>query len=600
MSTLAISIAGGSFLLQETDLSTLFTPEDFSEEQRQIASTAGDFAVYEVLPAAAEIEAKNFEITRALLKKAGDLGLMAVDIPEAYGGLAMGKVTSAIISDHMSVLASFSVAFSAHTGIGTLPIVWYGSEAQKQRYLPKLASGEWLGAYALSEASSGSDAMNIRTRAVRDGDDYVLNGEKMWITNAGFADVFTVFAKIVDPTGAADGDAGKARMSAFLIERNTPGLTVGAEEHKLGIRGSSTCPLVLSECRIPTGNLLGEAGKGHHIAFNILNIGRFKLGAACVGGARTSLGNAIEYAKERRAFGKAIAEFGLIQQKIADMATRIYVGESMAYRTIGAIDQALAGVEDSREIQRGIEEFAVECSILKVWGSEMLDTVVDHTLQIYGGYGYVEEYPAERMYRDARINRIFEGTSEINRLIITGFLMKRAISGQLPLMPAIRRLMDEVMSPPVFVPDSEESDLLARETRMLANAKKLALFTAGVASQKFMDKLADQQEVMAALADIIMEVYALDSALARAHKLTENGAAGAGAARAMTQLYADKAFHGIEVAARQVIAAVSEGDTLRTQMAIYRRLVKHDPASTIVLERSVAQLALGKNRYPLP
>jgi alkylation response protein AidB-like acyl-CoA dehydrogenase len=556
--------------------------------------------VYEVLPAAAEIEAKNFEITRALLKKAGDLGLMAVDIPEAYGGLAMGKVTSAIISDHMSVLASFSVAFSAHTGIGTLPIVWYGSEAQKQRYLPKLASGEWLGAYALSEASSGSDAMNIRTRAVRDGDDYVLNGEKMWITNAGFADVFTVFAKIVDPTGAADGDAGKARMSAFLIERNTPGLTVGAEEHKLGIRGSSTCPLVLSECRIPTGNLLGEAGKGHHIAFNILNIGRFKLGAACVGGARTSLGNAIEYAKERRAFGKAIAEFGLIQQKIADMATRIYVGESMAYRTIGAIDQALAGVEDSREIQRGIEEFAVECSILKVWGSEMLDTVVDHTLQIYGGYGYVEEYPAERMYRDARINRIFEGTSEINRLIITGFLMKRAISGQLPLMPAIRRLMDEVMSPPVFVPDSEESDLLARETRMLANAKKLALFTAGVASQKFMDKLADQQEVMAALADIIMEVYALDSALARAHKLTENGAAGAGAARAMTQLYADKAFHGIEVAARQVIAAVSEGDTLRTQMAIYRRLVKHDPASTIVLERSVAQLALGKNRYPLP
>src|SRR5215469_11893668 len=328
-------VTGGSFLLNEADPANVFTPEDFSEEQLQIASTAAEFAANEVLPAADDIEAKHFDVTRALLKKAGDLGLMAVDIPEEYGGLAMDKVTSAIIADRMSVLASFSVAFSAHVGIGTLPIVWYGTEAQKQKYLPKLAGGEWIAAYALSEASSGSDAMNIRTRAVREGDHYTLNGEKMWITNAGFADLFTVFAKIADP---AQPDITKAKMSAFLIERDTRGLTVGAEEHKLGIRGSSTCPLILSDCRIPAENLLGEAGKGHHIAFNILNIGRFKLGAACMGGARTSLANAIHYAKDRKAFGKSIAEFGLIQQKLADSTARIFIGEAMTYRTVGMID----------------------------------------------------------------------------------------------------------------------------------------------------------------------------------------------------------------------------------------------------------------------
>lgn len=588
--------AGASFLLNETNPSSVFTPEDFSEEQRQIAATADEFATHEVLPATAEIEAKKFDVTRALLKKAGDLGLLAVDIPEAYGGLAMDKVTSAIVADRMSKLASFSVAFSAHTGIGTLPIVWYGTEAQKQKYLPRLATGEWLAAYALSEASSGSDAMNIRTRAVKNGDHYVLNGEKMWITNAGFADLFTVFAKIADPN---EPDLSKARMSAFLIERNTPGLTVGAEEHKLGIRGSSTCPLVLSDCHIPAENLLGEAGKGHHIAFNILNIGRFKLGAACTGGARTSLANAIRYARDRKAFGKSISEFGLIQQKIADAAMRIYVAESMAYRTIGAIDAALAGAEDAKEIQKRIEEYAIECSILKVGGSEALDAVVDHAVQIYAGYGYVEEYPAERAYRDSRINRIFEGTNEINRLIIAGFVMKRAMTGQLPLLPAIKNLTDELFAPPSFSAEENSEDTFAREAKMLANAKKLFLFAAGSASQKHMAALADQQEIMAALADMILEIYALDSALARARKMAAIHAANAQLASNITQLYAANAFNIVESSARQVIAAVAEGDMLRTQLAILRRLAKYEPPNSINLSRLVARAAIERGQYPL-
>jgi alkylation response protein AidB-like acyl-CoA dehydrogenase len=610
----AKAVTGGSFLIEERQPADIFTPEDFTDEQRQIAETAAQFAANEVLPAADEIEAKHFDVTRDLLKKAGDLGLMAVDVPEAYGGLAMDKVTSAIIADRMSVLASFSVAFSAHVGIGTLPIVWYGTDAQKEKYLPRLASGEWIAAYALSEASSGSDAMNIRCRAVLsdDGQHYILNGEKMWITNAGFADLYTVFAKIADPK---DPDPSKAKMSAFLIERNTPGLTVGAEEHKLGIRGSSTCPLILSDCKVPAENLLGEAGKGHHIAFNILNIGRFKLGAACLGGARTSLGNGIKYAKDRKAFGKSISDFGLIQQKLADSTARIFVGEAMTYRTVGMIDAALATIEtekaagaeaeahNSREIQKRIEEYAVECSILKVWGSEMLDAVVDHVVQIYAGYGYVEEYPAERAYRDARINRIFEGTNEINRLIITGFLMKRAMTGQLPLLAAIKQLMDEVMSAPSPSFDDAEEDALAREAAILANAKKLALLAAGAASQKYMNSLADQQEIMADLADMLIEIYAVESAILRARKIgvpqVRAGDLGKSVGVLATQYYTAHAMTILEPAARRVLAAVAEGDMLRTQLAILRRLVKHEPADIIQIGRELARKAVEAGRYPL-
>ena len=598
MPTLSVSpivaAAGGSFLLESRTPAEVFTPEDLNEEQRQIASTAAQFARDEILPNTAAIEAKQQGVLAGLIRKAGELGFVSVDVPEEYGGMGMDKVTSTLVTDHLSVLASFSTTFGSHVGIATLPLVWYGSEEQKQRYLPKLASGEWIGGYGLSEATSGSDAMHIRTRATLspDGSTYTLNGEKMWITNCGIASLYTVFAKI-------DGE----RFSAFLIERDTPGLTVGAEEHKLGIRGSSTCPLVLDNCKIPAANLLGEIGKGHHIAFNVLNVGRFKLGVACIGGARHALGHMIRYSKERRAFGKAIAEFGLIQRKISSSATSLYAAESMAYRTVGMIDAGIAALSpelanNPRETQKRIEEYAVECSILKVYGSEMLTVVADELIATMGGYGYVEEYPAERFYRDARINRIFEGTNEINRLIITGWLMKRALNGQLPLLAAIKKLMDEVMQPSSFDSGTDAGELLAREAEALASAKKIALFSAGVASQRFMTALQEQQEVMADLADIIMQVYALESALLRARKLATQGS-GAEVAAAMTGLLADETIALSEQASRRVLAACGEGDLLRTQLAILRRLARLTPADAVGLSRTVARHCIQLERYPL-
>ena len=583
---------GGSFLLEEREAQDVFTPEDLSEEHRQIAKTASDFVSNEVMPAMREIEAKDFAVTKGLLRKAGELGLLGVDVPEKYGGMGMDKVTSTVVTDSISQLASFSTALTAHMGIGTLPIVWYGTEAQREKYLPKLASGEWIGAYALSEATSGSDALNCRTRAVlsADGEQWVLNGEKMWITNSGFADVFIVFAK-------TEGE----RLSAFLVEPGTPGCAVGAEEHKLGIRGSSTCPLVLTDCRVPKENLLGELGKGHHIAFNALNIGRFKMGAACTGGTRHVLQDAIQYAKERRAFGKTIAEFGLIQEKLAECATGVYAAESLVYRTAGLITAALADVDEcapgaSGEIERRIEEYAVECSVVKVWVSEMLQRVADHDVQIHGGYGYVEEYAAERVYRDARINPIFEGTNEINRLLITGWLMKRAMKGELPLLAAIKQVMDEVITPSLAAEEREGP--LGAERKLLAQARKLGLFTAGTASQKYLLNLAEQQEVMAAIAECAMEVYTMESCILRAEKLAAaKGESAAGAAIAMARYYAEQAMQTVERSARKVVAAVAEGDMLRTQMAILRRLAKHEPANTIALGRQIARHVLAAGRY---
>jgi butyryl-CoA dehydrogenase len=587
-------IAGASFLLEERQPAEIFTPEDFNEQHQLIAQTTEDFAENEIVPNIEKIEHKDFSVTRDLLKKAGELGLTAVDVPEAYGGMEMDKVTSAIIGERIAKYAGFATTWGAHTGIGLLPIVYFGTEEQKKKYLSRLVSGEIVGAYALSEASSGSDALNCRARAQlsSDGKFYVLNGEKMWITNAGFADLFTVFAKI-------DGE----KFTAFLIERNFPGFSVGAEEHKMGIRGSSTCPLILNDCKVPLENVLGDIGKGHIIAFNILNVGRFKLGAMCVGGARVSLQHAIEYAKQRKAFNKVIADFGLIREKLANMAVGIYTGESMVYRTVGMMDVALDEVDKSsttaaQDIRKAIEEYAVECSIIKVWGSEMIDYVVDETVQVYGGYGFVEEYPAERAYRDARINRIFEGTNEINRLIITGFLLKRAMSGQLPLMPAIKKLMDEVLSGPSLGEDLEGP--MAEERKLVTNAKKLGLFAAGAATQNYMQAIQDQQEVMGAIADMVIETYAMESAVLRTQKLIENNGESASALPiAMTHVYLSQAMEKIEAAARKVIAAVAEGDMLKTQMAILRRLAKHDPFNTVAARQKISERVLEAGKYVL-
>jgi alkylation response protein AidB-like acyl-CoA dehydrogenase len=597
MATAAIpktKILGGSFLLEERQTADVFTPEDFSEQQQMIGQTTEEFAVNEILPQAEKIEHKDYSVSRDLLKKAGDLGLSGVEIPEAYGGLEMDKVTAAIIADHMAKYAGFATTWGAHSGIGMLPIVYFGTEEQKKKYLPKLATGETVGAYALSEATSGSDALNCRARAglSPDGKHYILNGEKMWITNAGFADLFTVFAKI-------DGE----KFSAFLVEKSFPGISIGAEEHKMGIRGSSTCPVILNDCKVPVENLLGEIGKGHVIAFNILNVGRFKLGAMCVGGARVSIESAVAYAKQRKAFGKTIGDFGLVREKIANMATLIYVGESLVYRTVGMMDTLLSEIDSAsadaaKERRKAIEEYAVECSILKVWGSEMIDYVVDESLQIFAGYGFVEEYPAERAYRDARINRIFEGTNEINRLIITGFLLKRAMSGQLALMPAIKKLMDEVLSGP-SVGDEIEGPL-AEERKLVAQAKKLGLFIAGSATQKYMMAIQDQQEVMGAIADMTIEIYAMESAVLRAQKMVEQkGEASSALPIAMTQVYLTQALEKVEAAAKKVIADVAEGDMLRTQLAIVRRLSKHEPFNTIALRQQIAQKTIEAGKYTL-
>jgi len=587
-------ISGGSFLLDSRRPEEVFTPEDFSEQHQLIGQTTEEFALNEIVPNIEKIEHKDFSVTRDLLKKAGELGLSAVETPEAYGGLEMDKVTAAVIADRIAKYAGFATTWGAHTGIGALPIVYFGTEEQKKKYLPRLATGEIVGAYALSESTSGSDALNCRSRAQLspDGKYYVLNGEKMWITNAGFADLFTVFAKV-------DGE----KFSAFLVERNFPGFSVGAEEHKMGIRGSSTCPLILSDCKVPAENLLGEIGKGHLIAFNILNIGRFKLGAMCLGGGRVSIEHAIKYAKERKAFGKVIADFGLIREKIANMATLLYVGESMVYRTVAMMDAALADVDKSvpdsaKQTLKAIEEYAVECSIIKVWCSEMIDYVVDETMQIHAGYGFVEEYPAERAYRDARINRIFEGTNEINRLIISGFLLKKAMSGQLPLMPAIKKLMDEMLSAPSVSEELEGS--LAAERKLVEQAKKLGLFAAGAATQKYMQAIQDQQEIMGAIADMTIETYAMEGAVLRAQKIAQaKGEAAAAVPIAMARVYLTQAMERVESAAKRVIAAVADGDMLRTQMAILRRLAKYEPFNTIALRQQIAQRMLERGKYSL-
>ncbi len=584
-------ILGGSFLLEERKPEDVFTPEDFTEQHLLIAQTAEEFANKEIVPNIEKMEHKDFAVTRDLLRKAGELGLSGVDVPEAYGGMQMDKVTSALIADRVAKHGGFSTTWGAHTCIGTLPLVYFGTEEQKKKYLPGLAAGTTVGAYALSESSSGSDALNCRTRATlsADGKYYLLNGEKMWITNAGFADLFTIFAKV-------DGE----KFTAFIVERGFPGFSVGAEEHKMGIRGSSTCPLILNDCKVPVENVLGEIGKGHHIAFNVLNVGRIKLGAGCVGSARNCIEGAIAYAKQRKAFGKVIADFGLIREKLANMAAGIFTGEAMSYRTVGMMDAAIAqlgpaGHDDMSQVRKVMDEYAVECSILKVWGSEFISYVVDEAVQIHGGYGFVEEYPAERNYRDVRVNRIFEGTNEINRLVITGFLLKRAMSGHLPLMAAIKKIMDEVLS---GTTEESEEGPLGQERKLVATAKKIGLFTAGVATQKYMMAIQDQQEIMGAIANMVIDTYAIESAVLRAQKLAErNGEERSALAIAMTRVSMSGAMDRIESAARMIVAACSDGDMLRSQLAILRRLCKYEPFNTVALRQTIAQRVIDTGKY---
>jgi alkylation response protein AidB-like acyl-CoA dehydrogenase len=573
---------GGSFLIEESVPEDVFTPEDFSEEHKMIRDMTEQFVAQEVLPLVEKIEHKEWDVTVNLLKRCSELGLLGIEVPEKYGGENLDKVSAMIVAEKMARVASFAVSYGGHSGIGTLPIVYFGTEEQKQKYLPLLCQAEKISAYALSESSSGSDALSAKTSAVRsaDGTHWIMNGEKMWISNAAFADIFITFAQV-------DGK----QFSCFIVEKEHPGVSTGAEEDKMGLRGSSTRPLILNGAQIPIGNVVGEIGKGHHVAFNILNIGRAKLGAGAVGGAKTAFNDAIQYAKQRIAFGKPIAQFGAIKHKLAEMAIRIWVAEGMVYRTAGLMDRSLEAVdvEDRRQALKAIEEYAIECSILKVFCSEVLDFAVDEAVQIYGGYGYSAEYPVERYYRDSRVNRIFEGTNEINRLLIPGMLLKRAASGQLALHAAARTVVDEVMS--ASLPE-EPAGTFGAESAALAQAKKALLFTAGSAIQKFADTIRDEQEVLMHLSNMVMDVYAMDTALQRVKKSNDSGSQAD-----MARTFINDAISRVDFAAKQVLAAVAEGDALRTQLGALRRLLRWVPINTIKTRQRIAESVIDAGRY---
>jgi alkylation response protein AidB-like acyl-CoA dehydrogenase len=583
---------GGSFLLESPLPEDVFTPAELSDDQRLIGQTAEEFVTKEVTPLIPELELRKPGLMPQLLKKAGELGLLGGGVPEEYGGTGLDRISSTFLSEKISAYASFSVSLGAHSGIGTLPIVYFGTEEQKRKYLPKLATGEWLASYCLSEPQAGSDAQNSRTRAVLspDGKNWVLNGQKMWITNGGFADVYVVFAKV-------DGE----KFSCFIVERSFPGFTPGAEEKKMGLHGSSTAPIFFENCLVPKENLLHEIGRGHIVAFNILNVGRFSLGASCLGGAKEVLGSAARYARERTAFGHSIGQFGLIRAKLAEMAIRVYGLESVIYRSAGLMERAMqggdSGADQIKHTMKVLEEYAIESSIAKVYGSEVLSYVTDEAVQIYGGYGFHEDYPVARAYRDTRVDRIFEGTNEINRLLIIQMLMKRALGGTLPLLAAGAKLQEEILAGPSL--EDAAAGPWADDERIVAGAKKAFLLAAGAAMQKYRDKLADQQEIVAALADIVLEIFVMQSALVRAQKTAASrgeaaAAAVSAAARVLLHTGADK----IENSARAALAASVEGDMLRTQLAVLRRFLKREPADVIALRRQVADAVQAADRYP--
>jgi alkylation response protein AidB-like acyl-CoA dehydrogenase len=580
-------IKGGSFLIEERRPDEILSPEDFTEEHRMIAETTREFVDNEVRPAIPELEKHNWELARDLIKKAADLGIVGANIPEEYGGLGLDQTSGTLTAENTGRSASFATTLGAQVGIGTLPIIYFGTEAAKQKYLPRIAAGEIVTAYALTEAGSGSDALAAKAtaRLSEDGTEYILNGEKMWITNAGFADLFVVFAKV-------DGE----KFSGFIVEKG-PGLSTGEEEHKMGIKGSSTRALILQDVRTPVENLLGQVGKGAKIAFNILNIGRFKLGAFCTGGMKLMVHDAVRYANERHQFGKPISSFGAMKAKIAEMAIKTWVGEAMVYRTVGLIEAATSDLKDPQAKLHAIEEYAVECSIIKVALSEYADFVADEMVQIYGGYGYSADYPAERAYRDARINRIFEGTNEINRMLIPGMLMKRAMTGALALLPAAQALMDEILSP--SMPDFDEDEgVLVVEQKLARNAKKVGLMVLGTAAQKYMMTLADQQEILMGAADIIIDAYAMESAILRAQKLAAaQGEEAAARYLDMTRVFCNDAVERIDAHAKNTLAAMNEGDDLRALLAALRRFTKLTPMNTVAARQRIADVLIKANKY---
>lgn len=587
---------GGGFLITDTEAQTIQTPEDFTDEQKLLAATTREFITQEVLPRIDQIEAKEPGVIPALLKKAGEIGLLMVEIPPEYGGAGMGLTSGMLLMEAAALGGgSFSVSIGDHVGIGTLPILYSGSPALRQKYLPDLATGAKLGCYALTEPQSGSDALAAKTSAQlsAEGTHYVLNGSKQYITNAAFSDLFTVFAKV---------DA--SLFTAFVIERESAGLSVGKEEHKMGIVGSSTCPVLLDNVAVPVENVLGEVGAGHRVAFNILNIGRLKLGAGCLGGMKLAMAHAIPYAKQRQQFGRAIASFGLIQQKIADMAIKTYAVESMVYRTAGMIEARLEGLDKTAsdydaQVIKGIEEYAAECAMAKVFGSEALDFVVDEMLQIYGGYGFIEEFPAARAYRDARINRIFEGTNEINRLLIPDTLLRRAMKGQLPLLPAVQAVAKNLLAPLAPLRESADEPLLV-EQHMLARCKQAVLLSAGSAAQTFQAEIAEQQEILALIADMVIDVYAAESVLLRTLKhLQEAPSETDGLRLDVTRAWCRGLSERIEHMGSAILVATVEGDSLSTQLAGLKKLTRSVPYNTVAVKRRIAAAAIEAERYPL-
>jgi alkylation response protein AidB-like acyl-CoA dehydrogenase len=583
---------GGEYLIAETPCEDVFTPEDFTDEQRQMGETTEQFVANEIVPNIEEIDKQNFDLVVEGMKKCGELGLLMMDTPEEYGGLELDKASSMLVSEKISFGGSFSVAYSAHSGIGTLPLVYYGTAAQKDKYLEKITSGEWCAAYCLTEPGSGSDALGAQATATlsEDGKHYILNGTKQFITNGGFAELFTIFAKI-----------DKEHFTAFLVEKSFPGLIVGAEEKKLGIKGSSTTQIILDNCKVPVENLLGEKGKGHKIAFNVLNIGRFKLGAGVTGASKMALGVGIKYANERKQFNTPISQFGAISQKIADLTAYIYASESLVYRLAGLLDDKIATIEKGidnyyEEYLRGIEEYASECGISKVFCSEVLAKTVDEVLQIHGGYGFVADYPAERFYRDERINRIFEGTNEINRLLIPGMILRKAMKGELPLQAEAMKAFESLMTP--SFEELDDSILFVKEKALIKNLKTLFLILSGAGVQKFMDKLANEQEILMAAADIAIQIFALESTVLRAEKsygkVSETKQE---LLHAIVKIFAFEASETAGSAARKGAFFIEEGDTLTMILSGVRRFAKYDATGLLAAKRTLAKAACEAEKY---